>query len=118
MILSGLCMIHCVTGVVIVVGLGLSGGLLLDPAIHRLGLVLATVTAGIAIGLGALRHGGRAPVLVASLGLVFMACGLFVDHGVKEATLTVLGVGLVAVGHVLNLRRAHQRLSAAHEFTP
>jgi hypothetical protein len=107
MLLSGLCMVHCVAGVVIVLGLGLSGGLLLDPAIHRIGLLLATLTAAIAIGLGALRHGGRAPVVVASLGLAFMGTGLLVDHGVREATLTVIGVGLVALGHVLNLRRAH-----------
>ena len=107
MVLSGLCMVHCVAGVVLVVGLGLTGGLLLNPAIHRVGLLLATLTAAIAIGLGALRHRGRAPVAVASLGLAFMGSGLLVDHGVKEATLTVIGVSLVAAAHVLNLRRAH-----------
>jgi len=107
MVLSGLCMVHCVAGVVIVAVLGLSGGLLLSPAIHRVGLALATVTAAIAIGMGALRHRGRAPVVLASLGLAFMASGLFVEHGVREATLTVIGVSLVASAHVLNLRRAH-----------
>lgn len=107
MVLSGLCMVHCVAGVVIVVGLGLSGGLLLDPAIHRVGLALATATAALAIGMGALRHRGRAPIVVAVLGLAFMGAGLTVDHGVREAVLTVLGVSLVATAHVLNLRRAH-----------
>jgi hypothetical protein len=107
MVLSGLCMVHCVAGVVIVIGLGLSGGLLLDPAIHRVGLALATATAALAIGMGALRHRGSAPIVVAVLGLAFMGAGLTVDHGVKEAVLTVLGVSLVAAAHVLNLRRAH-----------
>ena len=107
MILSGLCMVHCVAGVVIVVGLGLSGGLLLNPAIHRVGLAMATATAAVAIGTGALRHRGRAPIVVAVLGLCFMGAGLTVDHGIKEAALTVLGVSLVATAHVLNLRRAH-----------
>ena len=30
-----------------------------------------------------------------------------VEHGVEEAVLTVIGVTLVAAGHLLNLRRAH-----------
>ncbi|MEO6040702.1 MAG: MerC domain-containing protein [Croceibacterium sp.] len=107
MILSGLCAVHCVLGIVIVLGLGLSGGLLLNPAIHRVGLLFATIIAGVAIGLGALRHGRRAPFVVAMTGLSFMGGGLAVQHGVEEAVLTVLGVSLVAAGHVLNLRRAH-----------
>lgn len=107
MVLSGLCAVHCVLGVVIVAGMGLGGGFLLDPAIHRVGLAVATVTAGIAIGLGALRHGRRAPFVVAMAGLSFMGGGLAVPHGVEEATLTVIGVALVALGHVLNLRHTH-----------
>jgi hypothetical protein len=34
-----------------------------------------------------------------------MGGGLAVEHGVEEAVLTVIGVTLVALGHVLNLRR-------------
>ncbi|MEO6153603.1 MAG: MerC domain-containing protein [Croceibacterium sp.] len=107
MVLSGLCAVHCVLGVVIVAGLGLGGGLLLNPAIHRIGLLVATITAGAAIGLGALRHGRRAPFMVAIMGLAFMGVGLTVPHGAKEAVLTVIGVALVALGHVLNLRHTH-----------
>jgi hypothetical protein len=107
MILSGLCMVHCVLGVVIVAGLGLSGGFMLDPAIHRWGLLLATITAGIAIGMGALRHGRPLPFVVAMTGLSFMGGALAVDHGVEEAILTVIGVTLVGAGHVLNLHRRH-----------
>jgi hypothetical protein len=105
MVLSGLCAVHCVLGVVIVAGLGLSGGFLLNPAIHRVGLLLATIIAAVAIGLGALRHGRRAPFVVAMTGLSFMGGALAVGHGVDEAVLTVIGVALVALGHVLNLRR-------------
>ena len=57
--LSCLCAVHCVLGIVIVAGLGLGGAFLLDPAIHRVGWLLATI----------------------------------------------IGVSLVALGHVLNLRR-------------
>jgi hypothetical protein len=105
MILSSLCAVHCVLGIVIVAGLGLGGGILLDPAIHRIGLLLATVIAGVAIGIGALQHRRAAPFVVAMTGLTFMGGGLAVDHGIEEAVLTIIGVTLVAAGHVLNLRR-------------
>jgi hypothetical protein len=105
MILSSLCAVHCVLGIVIVAGLGLGGGILLDPAIHRIGLLLATVIAGVAIGIGAIQHRRAAPFVVAMTGLTFMGGGLAVDHGIEEAVLTILGVTLVAAGHVLNLRR-------------
>lgn len=102
--LSCLCAVHCVTGLVLVVGLGLGGGLLLDPAIHRIGLLLATLIAGVAIGLGALQHRRAAPFVVAMTGLSFMGGGLAVDHGAEEAVLTIIGVALVSVGHLLNIR--------------
>ena len=106
MVLSSLCAVHCVLGIVIVAGLGLGGGLLLDPMIHRVGLLLATVIAGVAIGIGALQHRRAAPFVVAMTGLSFMGGGLAVEHGVQEAVLTVIGVALVAAGHLLNLRKA------------
>ena len=105
LMLSGLCAVHCVLGIVIVAGLGLGGGLLLDPIIHRIGLLLATLVAGVAIGIGAVQHRRAAPFVVAMTGLSFMGGGLAVDHGIEEAVLTVIGVSLVALGHVLNLRR-------------
>ena len=104
MLLSCLCAVHCVTGLVIVAGLGLGGGGLLDPALHRVGLLLATQIAGVAIGLGALQHRRAAPFVVAMMGLSFMGGGLAVDHGAEEAVLTVIGVTLVAIGHGLNIR--------------
>jgi len=103
--LSCLCAVHCVLGIVIVAGLGLGGGLLLDPILHRVGLLLATLIAGVAIGIGAIQHRRAAPFVVAMTGLTFMGGALGVDHGVEEAVLTVIGVTLVAAGHVLNLRK-------------
>ena len=104
LMLSGLCAVHCVLGIVIVAGLGLGGGLLLDPIIHRIGLLLATLVAGVAIGIGAVQHRRAAPFVVAMTGLSFMGGALAVDHGVEEAVLTIIGVTLVAVGHLLNIR--------------
>jgi hypothetical protein len=104
LLLSGLCAVHCVLGIVIVAGLGLSWGLLLHPDIHRAGLLLATIIAGVAIGIGALQHRRAAPFVVAMTGLSFMGGALAVGHGVEEAVLTIIGVTLVALGHLLNLR--------------
>jgi len=103
-VLSGLCALHCIAGIVVVAGLGLGGGLLLAPEIHRVGLALAAIIAAVAIGLGALRHRRTTPLLVALCGLGCMAAALAVGHGVEEAVLTVAGVTLVAAGHLLNLR--------------
>ena len=109
MILSSLCAVHCVLGIVIVAGLGLGGGLFLDPAIHRVGLLLATIIAGVAIGIGALQHRRPLPFVVAMMGLSFMGGGLAVEHGIEEAVLTIIGVTLVSAGHLLNIRGNLQR---------
>ena len=105
--LSCLCALHCVSGIVLVALLGIGGGILLDPVIHRVGLALAAFIAAVAIGLGAVRHRRAAPFVVAMTGLSFMGGALAVPHGTEEAVLTIIGVGLVSVGHVLNLRGAH-----------
>lgn len=105
-LLSCLCVIHCVGGLVLVAGLGLGGSLLLDPVFHHVGLLLATIIAAVAIGLGALRHRRAKPFVVAMTGLSFMGGALAAPHGTEEAVLTIIGVILVAIGHVLNLRRA------------
>jgi hypothetical protein len=105
-VLSALCLLHCVAGLVLVAGLGLGGSLFLHPSIHRVGLVLATLIAAVAIGIGAMRHRRAAPFVVAMTGLSFMGGALAVGHGAEEAVLTVIGVILVASGHLLNLRHA------------
>lgn len=106
MLLSGLCALHCVAGIVLIAALGVGGGFLFEPVIHRAGLLVATLIVAVAIGLGALRHRRAAPFVVAMTGLTFMGGALAVPHGVEEAVLTIIGVTLVAAAHVLNLRRA------------
>ena len=104
-LLSCLCLVHCVAGLILVAGMGVGATFLLDPAIHKAGLLLATVVAGIAIGVGAIRHRRAGPFVVAMTGLSFMGGALAVGHGYEEAVLTVIGVILVAIGHLLNLRK-------------
>ena len=105
--LSGACAVHCLLSILLVSGLGIGGEFFLSPDIHRYGLLLATLIAGVAIGWGALRHRMAAPFVIAMTGLTFMGGALAVPHGVKEAVLTIIGVGLVSLGHVLNLRHVH-----------
>ncbi len=104
--LSGLCVIHCVLGLVIVAGLGLGGGALLAPAVHRIGLALAILVGLLTIGIGVRRHGRMKPLVIAGIGLGLMGLGLVVAHGLAEAAVTIFGVGLVAWAHMLNLRHA------------
>lgn len=104
--LAGLCAVHCLATLLLVSALGLGGHFLLEESIHRIGLALALVVAGAAIGWGMLRHGRLLPFLVALGGLALMAAALVVRHGPNEFVLTLFGVGLVSGGHVLNLRAA------------
>ena len=106
MMLSGLCAVHCVLGIVLVSFLGLGGGALLSPEIHRVGLVLAILVGIATIGLGALRHGALGPLVLGSAGIALMASAIAVGHGLPEAVLTIAGVALVALAHMWNLRHA------------
>ena len=107
MLLSGLCAVHCVAVLVLVAVLGLGGGFLLNPMIHRVGLALAMGIAAVAIGGGALRHRKAAPFVLAMVGLSFMGGALAVPHGAEESVLTIIGVSLVIGAHILNLRHSH-----------
>ena len=102
--LTALCAVHCVLTIVLISALGFAGSWLLAPELHTWGLVAATVIAGVAIGVGAIRHRRRMPFVVAMTGLTFMGGALAAPHGVEEAVLTIIGVGLVSAGHILNLR--------------
>jgi hypothetical protein len=105
-VLSTLCVVHCVSGLVLVTVLGLGGGMLLNPRIHEIGLALAVVIGGFGLGMGALRH--RRPQVLAAgcAGLALMALGLVVPDGPVEAGITILGVLLLASAHLRNLRHA------------
>lgn len=105
--LSALCAVHCLFSVVLVSVIGLGAEALLNPAIHRFGLLVATLIAAVAIGWGAMKHRMAAPFVIAMTGLTFMGGALAVPHGVEEAVLTIIGVALVSLGHILNLRHLH-----------
>lgn len=102
-ILSGLCAVHCILGVLLVGALGLGGEAVLSPAIHRIGLAVALVVGLVSLGYGVLRHGRLGPLAIGGVGLALMASAIAVGHGLPEAVLTVMGVSLVALAHLRNL---------------
>ena len=103
-LLSGLCALHCLAGLLLVAGLGLGGSVLLAPEIHRVGLALAIAVGSVTLVLGVVRHGDPVPLQIGAAGIALMAFALFVGHGMAEAVLTILGVGLLAWAHLRNLR--------------
>lgn len=106
MLLSGLCAVHCLAGIMVVTVMGLGGGVLLDPSIHRIGLAVALVVGGATIGIGAIRHGHRVPLVLGAAGLSLMGLALWAGHSAYEAALTIGGVALVALAHFINIRKA------------
>ncbi|WP_299195841.1 MerC domain-containing protein [uncultured Erythrobacter sp.] len=105
--ISALCAVHCVLTIIIVSGLGVGGQFFFSEEIHRYALVVALIIAAVGIGWGALMHRRREPFVIAMMGLSFMGGALASPHGTQEAILTIIGVALVSLGHLLNLR-AHK----------
>ncbi len=105
-LLSGLCALHCLAGLLLVAGLGLGGEFVLAPAIHRIGLALAIAVGSVTLVLGVARHGDPLPLQVGAAGIALMATALFTGHGLAEAVLTITGVSLLAWAHLRNLRHS------------
>ncbi len=100
--LSGLCLVHCLATSVALAMLASVGGLLGAHWIHELGLSLAMMLGAIALGRGIFLHGFMMPSAVGALGLGVMAGALRMPHDGSEALYTMLGVGVLALGHELN----------------
>ena len=102
--LSGLCVAHCL-GTALLLGLASAvGGALASPVVHEVGLALAIGFGAIALGRGMVTHGYMMPSAVGALGLGVMAGSLSVPHGSNEVLASLVGVGLLALGHDLNRR--------------
>lgn len=105
--LSGLCLVHCLTSVLLVTFLASAGGALLSHGFHEIGLGIAILIGLVALVRGSLEHGYTLPAAIGGLGLGVMAGALtFGDHG-TEVIFTLFGVGMLALGHDLNRRAAN-----------
>lgn len=104
--LSGLCLVHCLATAVVLAALATAGGLLGAPIIHEVGLTLAMILGAVSLGRGVVEHGFMLPCAVGALGLGVMAGALTLPHDGSEALYTMVGVGIVALGHRLNVMAA------------
>ena len=100
--LSGLCVVHCLGTTIVLAILASAGGMLGAPIIHEIGLSLAMLLGAVSLGKGIIDHGYTMPSAVGGLGLGVMAGALTLPHEGTEALYTVIGVGILALGHRLN----------------
>jgi hypothetical protein len=102
--LSGLCLLHCMAGFVLLGLFALSSDWL-DHRVHVVGLMMAMPLAAVALWRGWRRH-GRLPIgLLGAAGLVVMAASLLVAHGeTTEMLVSMVGVSLLAFAHWQNLK--------------
>jgi hypothetical protein len=106
--LSGLCAVHCVATAILLGLLASAGGLLGKPIIHEVGLSLAMILGAIALGRGLREHGFILPAAVGSVGLCIMAFAMTLHESGFEPAITILGVGVLALGHRLNMMAMEQ----------
>ena len=103
-VLSGLCLVHCLASAVFVAMLASAGGLLLDPIVHEIGMILALGLGTLALGRGVVEHGFMMPAAVGGLGLGVMGGALMLPHDGGSTLYSILGVLILALGHDLNRR--------------
>lgn len=102
--LSGLCLLHCMAGFLLLSLFAVSGDLL-DHRVHIVGLALAMPLAAVALWRGWRIHGRAWIAAVGLAGLVVMAASLAVEHGdIAEMFVSMAGVSLLALAHWRNLR--------------
>lgn len=102
MVLSGLCLVHCLATAIVFATLSTVGGMFGNPIIHEAGLALAIALGIVALGNGIMRHGRFLPPSIGALGIGAMTAALTLPHGGSEMVATMLGVVLLATGHFLN----------------
>lgn len=102
--LSGLCLVHCLAGSLLLAVLSSAGGLW-SHQIHSIGLALAMPLAAIGLSRGVRLHRRWVVAVIGGIGLCFMAGALIATHGqAEEVAFTIVGVVLLAIAHLLNMR--------------
>lgn len=102
--LSGLCIVHCLAGSLLLTVFAISGDWL-GHNVHVIGLLLAMPLAALALWRGVRLHGRIGAALLGMVGIALMALSLLVSHGeTAEVVVSVIGVSLLAAAHLWNLR--------------
>lgn len=106
MTLSGLCLVHCLAGM-LVITLFATGSDWFGHDVHLVGLAMALPLAAIALWRGVRVHGRIGVAILGATGIMLMAISLLITHGgAGEVLLSIIGVSLLAVAHLWNLRAA------------
>ncbi|MFZ4690477.1 MAG: MerC domain-containing protein [Polymorphobacter sp.] len=104
MTLSGLCLVHCLAGSLLLTVFAASSGWL-GHNVHLVGLLLALPLAAIALWRGVRVHGRIGVAVLGVAGIALMAASLLIGHGgTGEILLSIIGVSLLAAAHLWNLR--------------
>lgn len=108
-VLSGVCLVHCMAVPVAMLALPALGALLLqsETLVHWILLGIAVPISALALWVGYSRFGNLRSVWLGAAGLMVMFLGVshLLGRGL-EVALTLIGVVLVAGAHWLNIRRA------------
>ena len=106
MTLSGLCLVHCLAGSLLLTVFA-SGGGWFGHDVHFYGLALALPLAAYALWRGVAIHHRLGVALLGATGIALMAASLFIGHGgAGEVLVSVAGVSLLGLAHWWNLRAA------------
>lgn len=102
--LSGLCLLHCMAGFLLLSLFALSGDWL-DHRVHIIGLAVAMPLAAVALWRGWRQHHRGDIGVTGAVGLIVMTISLMVEHGaLMEMLVSMAGVGLLALAHWRNLK--------------
>lgn len=113
MLLSALCLVHCLALPVLVAALPLAASsLVTDERFHQWLLLAAVPTSLIALGWGWRRHRSRPVALLGLAGMAFMVFAAFgIQFGLLDAAgerlLTIIGAVLLALAHLRNYQLRH-----------
>jgi hypothetical protein len=106
MTLSGLCLVHCLAGSLLLTVFA-AGGDWLGHDVHLVGLIIALPLAAFALWRGVAVHHRIGVAVLGAAGIALMAASLFVGHGHQaEVLLSVIGVSLLGLAHYWNLNAA------------
>jgi hypothetical protein len=106
--LSGACLLHCLAISVAVLLLPTVAGLLVhsETGVHWLFLTIAIPISAIALGSGYRQHRSWLRLAIGTAGLALMFVGVSHIAGkALEPPLTISGVSLVVLAHLLNIRQ-------------
>ena len=109
-LLSGLCLVHCLAVPFALMFGPLLGQWLLDSEteVHWILLALALPISAIALGRGYIRHHSWLTLVLGGVGLLFMFVGAAHLFGAQwEVLLTVVGVSTLLLAHIRNMVAAH-----------